>query len=555
MGVAWMVGGTAGEGLETAGEAFARALASAGYRPSTQRDFPSRIRGGDTTATVRVTPEGYLAPAPHIDLALAFNETVCARMDAKLGPGSLLLVDDGIQFVSTHEVASFPFRQTAKDLGEPRAMNMVALGASAFLMAVPRDVVAKAVELMFAHKPSVVESNLQALDAGMDLAKERFGEPRFPVPEASPEPLLWLSGNEAASLGALAAGCRVAAAYPITPASDVLEFLTPRLHEIGGVALQVEDEIAALNMCLGANFAGARSITATSGPGLSLMTETIGLAGATETPAVILNCQRPGPATGMPTKHAQEDLWHMAHGGHGEFPRAVIAPTCVADAYHATIEAFRLAETWRCPVIVAMDSQMDLFKQAITPPDVEVPWTRTPNPHPDGLDSWSGFEPYGSAERVGIPGEPGGRFYANSTEHGPSGFTNEDPAVRDGMLARRAKRLESIRADAHDPVVVFEPPTRTTDATIVAWGSTVEAAREAGQSLGARVIAVRLIWPFPAAAFEAALGDGPILVAEANATGQLARLIQSELPLHGRIRKVLRNDGTPVRATDIVEAA
>ncbi len=564
-GVAWTIGGTAGEGLESGGEVFARALAAMGHLPTTQRDFPSRIRGGDTTFTVRLTPGGFLGPPEHVDLALAFNATVLPRMDAKLGAGSLLLVDEGVPaFVSTTgaEVQSFPFTELAKSAGSAKAKNMVALGASAALMGVDVQALTTQVGARFATKgDAVVASNVAALKAGHDEAASRFGL-RFQAPDTSSDAAMFLSGNEAASLGALAAGCRFAAAYPITPASDVLEFLTPKLVEMGGVAIQMEDEIAALNACIGAGFSGAKSITATSGPGLALMTETLGLAGSTETPVVILDCQRPGPSTGMPTKHGQEDLWHLVHGGSGEFVRVVLAPTDVSDAFVATSEAFRLAEKFRCPSMVALDQQCSLFKQTIPAIDMDKEAQRhgvRAGPTAEaGSHAWDGtFAPYSDAGdapmRVPLPGEPGGRYYSNSTEHAPSGFTNEDPKIRNAMVERRMVRMDAIVSDCQDPIVV--EGQADADVVLVSWGSTVDACREAAAraDVPVRVVGIRLLWPFPHDAVKEAFGDASqILCPEANAFGQLARLIRSELPVHDRLESVLRYDGTPVRATDML---
>lgn len=559
-----MIGGTAGEGVESGGESFARALAACGQRPTTQRDFPSRIRGGDTTFTVRLTPEGRLCPPERIDLAIGFNDTVLPRMDARLGLGSLLLLDDAAgEFVATSgaRVERMPFGQIAKDAGLPKAKNVVALGASAALMGLQVAALSEAVAGQFAHKgDEVVAANKAALSLGFEAAIARFGDAAlYPAPASVTGPSLWISGNEAAALAALASGCRVAAAYPITPASDILEYMMPRLQELGGVALQMEDEIAALNVCIGAGFAGAKSVTATSGPGLSLMTESICMAGATETPVVIIDCQRPGPSTGMPTKHGQEDLWQMVHGGHGEFVRIVLSPTDIADAFTATVEAFRLAERFRCPTFVALDQQASLFKQTVDPFDLPgaaaLQGQRGPGATDSSINAWDGtYRPYGGEAgpgRVALPGEAGGRYYSNSTEHAPDGFTNERPEVRIAAVDRRLARMEAIVADAIDPVLVEGDG----DVAYVSWGSTVDACREAVARAGTgRVVAMRLLWPFPTEAVRAAIGERQVVVVEANATGQLARLLRSELPVHDRCRSVLRYDGQPIASGDILEA-
>jgi 2-oxoglutarate ferredoxin oxidoreductase subunit alpha len=573
-GVAWLIAGTAGEGLESGGDTFARALAALGYRPTTQRDFPSRIRGGDTTFTVRLTPEGRLAPPGRIDLALAFNDTVLPRVDARMGPGCLLLVDEGHggTFVagSGCTMEAFPFTALATAAGLAKAKNMVALGASAALLGVGLATLAGSVDDQFRSKgEAVVEMNRKALQAGFDEAVRRYGAtPRFQTPKPESGPALLISGNEACALGALASGCRVAAAYPITPASDILEYLTPRLQALGGTALQMEDELAACNLLVGAGFAGAKALTATSGPGLSLMTEALGFAGSAEVPIVVVDCQRPGPSTGMPTKHGQEDLWHLVHGGHGEHVRIVLSPTDVGDAFDATVEAFRLAERFRAPAFVALDQQASLFRQVVAPFDLEAAarrqGVRGPNTLPAGANAWDrSYNAYfgdGSEHpvRVAIPGEPGGRHYANSTEHAPSGFTNEDPKVRADMVARRLRRMEAIVGEADRPVVVEGPADA--ELVLLSWGSTTEACREAAGRLRAsgrsvKVVAIRLLWPFPRAAAEAALaGTSAILCVEANGFGQLARLVKSELPVHARLRSLAVSDGRPIPSDAILEA-
>lgn len=579
-GVAWTIAGTAGEGLESGGETFARALAALGYRPTTQRDFPSRIRGGDTTFTVRLTAEGRLAPPGRLDLALAFNETVLPRVDARMGPGALLLVDEGKggAFASTSGCAlePFPFTALATAAGLAKAKNMVALGASAALLGVDLGTLAASVDDQFRSKgDAVVAQNRAALQAGHAEAVRRYGAaPRFAAPPPAGGPALLLSGNEACALGALAAGCRVAAAYPITPASDILEYLTPRLQALGGTALQMEDELAACNVLIGAGFAGAKALTATSGPGLSLMTEALGFAGSAEVPIVVVDCQRPGPSTGMPTKHGQEDLWHLVHGGHGEHVRIVLAPTDVADAFHTAAEAFRLAERFRAPAFVALDQQASLFKQTVAPFGLEAAarrqGVRAANPLPATANAWDhSYNAYygdGSEHpvRVALPGEPGGRHYSNSTKHGPNGFTNEDPKVRADMVARRLRRMEAIAGEADRPVVTEGAEPADADLVLLSWGSTTEACREAADRLRAqgrrpRVVAIRLLWPFPRAAVAAALGEGgasppPILCVEANGFGQLARLVKSELPVHARLRSLAVSDGRPIPSDTVLEA-
>lgn len=555
-GVAWLIGGTAGEGLESGGEIFASAMAAAGQRPSTGRDFPSRIRGGDTTFTVRLTPGGFLAPAHTVDLALVFNATVAPRVVSRLHPNALLLVDEGVAGIEAAQAHPFPFTKLATEAGDKRAKNMVALGASAALMDAPIEALQEAIERRFKRKGAdVINVNLAAFQAGHALAQSTFTQ-RFPVPEPHGGDAMFLSGNQAFCLGALAADCTVAAAYPITPASDILEFMMARLAKIGGAALQMEDEMAAMGVCIGAAFAGRRALTATSGPGLSLMTEMVGLAEATETPVVIVDCQRPGPSTGMPTKHAQDDVWHLCHGGHGEAVRAVLAPMDVADAHRTAGQAFDLADQFHCPVYVAMDQQMSLMKQTV--PILAAART-TPAPRPSGApaNAWDGtYLPYGDAgdapQLRGRPGEPWGMHLSNSTEHGPNGLTTEDPKIRVAMVERRLQRLRAMATTTDDAVVTFGPPSKT---VIVSFGSTVGACQEAGAGCGATVVAVRLLWPLPAQAIADAIGDADrVLVVEANSMGQFESLLRAEVDLPARVESLRRFDGNPITSNQIVEA-
>lgn len=516
--------------MESGGEAFARALASLGYLPSTQRNFPSRIRGGDTTFTVRVTEGGFLAPGPVL-LGIVLNDSV--KVEAEL------VLRDG----------EFPFSDVAKACGS--RPNMVALGASAFLFGLDVGDLTAAVSKQFARKgEAVVAANAKALEAGFVEAQTRFHEPKFILPPPALGDRLLLSGNQAASLGALAAGCRFVAAYPITPASDVLEFMTPHIHDQGGIAIQMEDEMAALNACIGAAFAGARSLTATSGPGISLMTETMGLAGSTETPVVVLDCQRPGPSTGMPTKHSQDDIWHLCLGGHGEDVRIVLAPMGVADAFYATSEAFRLAWKFRAPAFVALDQQCSLMKQTVPSFDLKAEASkhgRAPESH-EG-NAWNNdFLPYGG-DAITIPGESG-PYLSNSTEHGPNGLTTEVPAIRKAMVERRLGIMRGIIANCVDPVHVEGDG----DVVILTCGSTTEAAREAALEVGARVVSLRLLWPFPTEAVAKAIGSRRVVVAEANSLGQLAKLVKMHVPIHDRVTECIRYDGNPLSAGDIVEA-
>ena len=370
--LSWKVGGQQGEGIESTGEIFATAMNRKGYYLYGYRHFSSRIKGGHTNNKIRVSLTPVHAISDDLDILVAFDQEAIELNHHEMRSDSIIIADTKAKPEKPKnckaQLIDLPLTATAKELGTALMKNMVAVGATCALMNLNTQTFEDLIRNMFMKKgDKVVDMNITALYQGYQLMQEQLDQIQgdFELVATDSAPHLYMIGNDAIGLGAISAGSRFMAAYPITPASEIMEYMIANLPKAGGAVVQTEDEIAAATMAIGANYAGVRAFTASSGPGLSLMMEAIGLSGMTETPLVIVNTQRGGPSTGLPTKQEQSDLMQMIYGTHGDIPKIVLAPTDAEDAFYLTIEAFNLAEIYQCPVIVLSDLQLSLGKQTV----------------------------------------------------------------------------------------------------------------------------------------------------------------------------------------------
>ncbi|MDD5127938.1 MAG: 2-oxoacid:acceptor oxidoreductase subunit alpha, partial [Dehalococcoidales bacterium] len=401
--------------------------------------------------------------------------------------------------------------------------------------------------------------NMRAARAGYDFTlKHGNGQKLKPLPQA-PRRML-LNGNESLSLGALAAGCKFMAGYPMTPASSILEFFAAQSLKYDLVTIHVEDEVAAMNMVVGAGYAGTRAMVATSGGGFALMVEGLALAGMTETPLVIILAQRPGPATGLPTRTEQGELWFALHAGHGEFPRAVFAPATIEEAFPITTKAFNLAEKYQTPVIILTDHHMASSYNTVERFNLnQVEIERGDLLSPDESDKLidykrHSFNESGISPRA-LPGQGKALVVTDSDEHDEAGHIIEDAATRNMMAEKRLRKLNGLRQEIRPPMV---NKTKKTEFNLIGWGSTCGAIEEAVRLLkedgvAANHVHFSEIWPFPAEATAAALGNGAkSVVVESNATAQMAHLIRREtgIKVDGNI---LRYDGRPISPQYIID--
>ncbi|MDI3317001.1 MAG: 2-oxoacid:acceptor oxidoreductase subunit alpha [Bacillota bacterium] len=559
---AWKIGGDQGEGIDSTGTILATVLARAGYWIYGYKWFSSRIKGGHTNFKIRISdrPVNGASSDTHVLVALT-QEAIDKNIDEVL-PGGVVLADEAFQARLPEtapagvRLVTIPLSEIAKQAGGVLMRNMVALGASVYLMGLELGPFHEFVRRRWGSKgEAVVQSNFKALEQGYAFAQEHLpGEP-FRLPPADGRPKLTLTGNQALALGAVAAGCRIMAGYPITPATSVMETLAGMLPKFGGAVVQMEDELAAVHVVAGAGYAGARAMTATSGPGISLMQEGIGLLSMTETPSVIVDVQRAGPSTGEPTKVEQSDLLALVHGGHGEGPRIVIVPSSVEECFRDGAEAFNLAERFQCPVIIASDLALGEF--TYTAEDLPLDQVRIER----GALVDAGelrrlgerrfqryaFTPTGVSPRS-IPGQPDGQFLATGSEHNVFGHVTEDPGNRTRMMEKRWKKMESVDF----PAFTYEGPERP-DAVVIGLGYTrgvIEEALEALRAHGASVghLHLRRLSPFPAKELRERLAGLPFaFVVEQNATGELRFLLEAHdaVPAGVVVGEVHKADGRP----------
>lgn len=568
----WMVGGQQGEGIESTGEVLASGLNRAGYHLYGYRTFSSRIKGGHTNFKIRIAGRRVLGMTDTTDVLVAFDQEALDRVAYQLADDAVILFDsDGSKQARIPEgkgwrVFSLPMSRTARELGAVIMKNMVGVGASAALLGLPPEPFEAVIHDRFARKGErMVEANRRAFAAGYELARQAAGavDGCLLAPGDGRQRYL-MSGDEAVAFGALAAGCRVMAAYPITPASEIMHWLVQKLPRFGGVVVQAEDEIAAITLAIGAAYAGARAMTATSGPGFSLMMEALGYAGMIEVPVVIVDVQRAGPSTGMPTKHEQSDLFEILYGSHGDLPRIVLAPSTVEEAFALTVEAFNLAERYQTPVVLALDLALGLCEQTVEGLDLDrVVIDRGQVVTQEELNALQGapFKRYAVTESGvsprSLPGMRGGLYLATGVEHDETGHITEDRRNRLRMVQKRLRKIAGVHVDGL--ALDYAGPEKP-EVLLVGWGSPngpIAEARELLEREGVSVghARVRLLSPFPAEALGRLIAAADkVVVVENNAQGQLARLIRQEIDAADKrkLRSVLKYDGTPFVAREIV---
>lgn len=565
--LSWKIGGQQGEGVESTDRIFSTALNRLGYYLYGYRHFSSRIKGGHTNNKIRISTKPIRAISDDLDILVAFDQESIDLNAHELRSGGVIVADAKFNPTLPEGVNArlfaVPITAIAEELGTSLMKNMVASGASWALLGLPLEVFNKAVEEEFSRKgPAVVEKNIEAVKRGANFVLDQAGGPlkEFQLQPADGKQKLFMIGNDAVGLGALAAGCRVMSAYPITPASEIMEYLIKKMPKFGGIVLQTEDELAAVTMAIGANYGGTRAFTASSGPGLSLMMEGIGLAGMTETPLVIIDAMRGGPSTGLPTKQEQSDLNALIYGTHGEIPKIVIAPSTVEECFYDVVEAFNLADKYQCPVIVAVDLQLALGKQSCENLDfakVKIDRGHIVSNLP-ALEEGKQFKRYaftenGISPRV-VPGEKHGLHHVTGVEHGEDGRPSEASANRKKMMEKRLRKLQDIQFT--NPILA-DAPHENPDMLIIGMGSTGGTINEARarlnkEGVSTNHITVRLMNPFPAAELAPHLEKArKIIVVENNATAQLANLIKLNVGHGEKIENLLKYDGNPFLPAEI----
>ncbi|HSQ86743.1 MAG TPA: 2-oxoacid:acceptor oxidoreductase subunit alpha [Desulfobacterales bacterium] len=539
-----LIGGKAGDGIRQAGHIIARLLNRIGYRIFFYDDYPSLIRGGHNFSIIRASEKRIVAHKETVDIIVALNQDAVDKHKHRLNDGGLILYDSK---KSDAQGLGFDFMEMVKELdGKPIMRNTAAIGALAGMLNVEWSVLEKVITDAVGHE---IDLNLKIARQAYD----RVETPLKPVPKLDQKPLPLVSGNEAISLGAVKAGLNMYIAYPMTPASAILHYLAANESELGVVTVHPESEIGVALMALGASYAGARTMVGTSGGGFALMTEALSLAGQGELPIVIVEVQRPGPSTGVPTYTAQGDLAFVVHAGHGDILRVVLAPGDAEEAFYTAGLAMNLAWKFQIPAFVLSDKHLsesifsfegDLDK---VKPEKPLLWNNQ-GEYKRYLDTQNGISP------IAFPGNPSAIIKATSYEHDEKGITTEEPEAIAQMQRKRQRKRNTLidELKQYETVKVYGNPDSKT--VLLCWGSTTGACIEVADALDLKVVQPLIMEPFPVDALKKALsGAEKIIDVEVNATGQLAKLVSA----HGICidDMILRFDGRPFTVDVLLDNA
>lgn len=572
----WKMGGQQGEGIESCGEIMATILAKEGYSLYSQRLFASRIKGGHTTFALRIALEPIMTVGESIDFLVALDQETVDKHGEEVRDGGFIICDSKVDpDFSAFEgkkitCLALPITEAAMKQGSLLMRNIVSLGMSVALLGFDKEPFRKAIAAKFAKKSQdIVDKNLNAFEDGHALVLEKksnvAGEvDTLPVPE--PKNQMFLLGNEALALGAIAAGSRFMASYPITPASEVMEYMIKKMDKIGATVVQTEDEIAACMTAMGGVYAGVRGFTCTSGPGLSLMAESLSMASMAELPMLVIDVQRSGPSTGMATKVETSDINAACHNAHGDYANIVIAPTSIEECFYEIQKAFNLAEMYQCPVIFMPDLQQGLNKQSVPAFDLNrVPINRGKLMKEEELPElerphyFKRFEltEDGISPRT-IPGMKNGLFLSTGLEHNEEGKPAEAPSMHVSQTDKRLRKLETV-ADVYEP---FLNNAKHEECDVLVIGITssrgaIEEAVEQLEAEGHKInhLQLRLIKPFPKKQLMPFYEKAKkVVICEQNATAQLADLFRINMPNKCKLHSCLKYDGNPFTASYVKNA-
>ena len=563
--------GNGGEGVVSAGEILVRATAHVGLYSMMTKNYGPQIRGGESLAQVRLAKSPVRSHGDLLDALLVLSWENFFRFSGEVGlnEDAVVFYDDAdslpddLPFPDGVKYFKAPFADQAKKIaGTPLAKNIFALGFISGWFNLPTSGFEDAIRARFAKKSGdVLLGNLKAYSAGYEMADANASKSYRDWHTDEKEPKLILTGNDALSIGSLYGGVKFYAGYPITPASEIMEWMSRELVKFDGTFIQTEDEIAAITMAIGATFAGRKSMSATSGPGLSLMTEALGLASITELPLVIVDVQRSGPSTGIPTKTTQSDLFHAVYGGHGDMPRMVLAPMDVEDCIEIAIEAFYRSEKYQIPVIVLSDQFLGQRLEVIPQVDFEqfkskIVYRKTPTE--DELKNYKRYkETDDRVSPVSMPGMKGGMYTAAGLEHDEAGKPTSNIEIHEKSTQKRQHKLDILLEREDD--LIWEHGDANPEVGILAWGSTKGAVHEVVDQLREQGVSVatlipRQLMPLPAERIQKFIDQAENLLIIELSEGQFYTYLKSQVKLPAATRVLKRPGAAPFAIHEIINA-
>ncbi|MCB9883005.1 MAG: 2-oxoacid:acceptor oxidoreductase subunit alpha [Planctomycetes bacterium] len=562
--------GSGGDGIVSAGESLIAACAATGYHAIMTKSFGSQIRGGESSCRVRVGVDPVLNPGGALDVAVALNWEDFLKFGGELPVAGTTIViyeaatrvpPDDLPLVGVQpaQVFAVPIGELAKQTaGTDKAKNTVVLGLLATWFGFARESLLQGVRDKFAKKgEALVAANDRAFQAGIEFALAHpLEEPRTMEPPVAQGAKMLTDGNDMCAAAAIFAGCKVFSGYPITPSTEIMQFMSRELWKYGGAVLQAEDEIAGIGAALGASYAGSKAMTATSGPGMSLKTEILGLATIAELPLVIVNVQRGGPSTGIPTKPEQADLYQAVFSAHGDVVRPVLAPTSVADTFDVTVEAFNIAERYQTPVIVLSDQELAQRKEVIPPLDTsrfEV--IERLEPSLSELENYQRFRTTDTGvSPISHPGIKGGNYLGSGIEHNEHGDPTAGGVMHQQMNEKRIRKFNPLRRREDLFEVVGD---ESASLALISWGSTAGVCREAlelavADGLHAKLLIPKLLFPIAEDVYRKFLTSVQAgLVVELSHQGQLYHILRMALDLPRGLKRFCRSGAHPFRPNEV----
>ncbi|KAB2835113.1 MAG: 2-oxoacid:acceptor oxidoreductase subunit alpha [Candidatus Brocadia sp.] len=556
--------GEAGQGIQTIGTALCRLFKNAGFHIFANQDFMSRIRGGNNFFQLRISDKPLFTLRQKSDITVALDKASVALHRSSMTDGGILVLDRKKFNIIEEDNAFFdiPFYDmAARTGGSAMFINSVSCGVLAGIVGMEFRYVEQAVESTFAGKDEdVIRKDKDAARAGYDFVRNNFKQEAFQIKAGAIKDTntLVMNGNDAIALGAIRAGCKFYSAYPMSPSTSIMEVIAQYAKKFNIIVEQAEDEIAAINMIIGASYAGVRSMTATAGGGFALMVEGLSLAAMTETPIVVVVAQRPAPATGFPTRTAQADLEFVLHAGHGEFARAVYAPGTIEEAFSVTVKAFNIAEKYQIPAIILTDQHLaDSYRNIETFDLSKIKAQRYIIPKGDSqhIKNYKRYQftESGISPRA-IPSWIEDVIYADSDEHTEEGHITEDAEMGKKMVEKRFyKKFSGLSQEVEKPTVCN---MERADIVLFGFGSTYGVMREVSDAITDKKVGfvhLSQVWPFPALEMVGLLKNArKVLSVENNAGGQLARLLRRETGLQVS-GSVLKYDGRPFHVDYLVD--